>query len=680
MLQHIIHSVILYLNHHPHSAGIITFFIAFSEALAIIGTIVPGSVTMTAIGALIGSQVIPAYSTIVLAMCGAVAGDLFSYLIGIYYKKRLHNIWPFKKHPNLLKKGEEFFAAHGGKSIILGRFIGPVRSMVPLIAGSLKMSFGRFLLAAIPSACLWAILYMTPGIFLGAISLELPPGIALKFILSILIIISFIILLMWLIRFLIWHSAKQINNISRRIWVNLQRYKSSHWLTKLLTTTDPQLKNHQQLRMLIYVLLCSIIFLILAISVLFTHGILLKFNHPLYHLLTSIRFNLLDNIIIIPTVIFSPISISIYSALFFIWLLSNKQFRIAMHWIVVFILSSGATEFFKLFFYNARPITFYHINNLMPNSSFPSGHTMLTTTFVGFLAIIFAQSISKNRKYIPYTIATITIITIAFSRLYLGAHWLTDVAAGAAMGMAILLLVTISYHRTVNKKFPLLKNLIAIIVIFSLVGCYRIYNSFSKDQKQYALSWPSTTISITKWLRTRNHVIPRYRLSRFGRPKEAFNIEWLGNLSNITKNLQHDGWQVHNPKLNIKTFIYRLAGKHGKQQLPLLPQTYQNRYPSLLMTKITINNQLVLLRLWKSNIKIQKHNNNLWLGIVNYYQPPHKLLNIPIENHQKFIGATKILEKSLNSFHWKKVTANTKQQKESADYLRWNGELLLIYP
>ncbi len=75
MLQEYLHPVIVYLHHNPHSAGIIAFLISCSEALAVIGTIIPGSVTMTAVGTLIGSKVIPADSTLIWIVCGAITGD-----------------------------------------------------------------------------------------------------------------------------------------------------------------------------------------------------------------------------------------------------------------------------------------------------------------------------------------------------------------------------------------------------------------------------------------------------------------------------------------------------------------------------------------------------------------------------------------------------------------------------
>ena len=73
-----------WLYHHPHWALALTFLISFSESLAIIGSIVPGSVTMTAIGILAGSGVMRIDMTLLAAILGAVAGDSASYFMGYY--------------------------------------------------------------------------------------------------------------------------------------------------------------------------------------------------------------------------------------------------------------------------------------------------------------------------------------------------------------------------------------------------------------------------------------------------------------------------------------------------------------------------------------------------------------------------------------------------------------------
>src|SRR5690348_14259574 len=127
--------IIEWLNANPGLAGLVTFLISASESIAIIGTILPGSVMMIAIGALVGASVIPFWSTLFYAILGAIIGDGISYWLGYHFKDRIYNIWPFKRYPQILESGETFFRNHGSLSVFIGRFVGPVRALVPVVAG-----------------------------------------------------------------------------------------------------------------------------------------------------------------------------------------------------------------------------------------------------------------------------------------------------------------------------------------------------------------------------------------------------------------------------------------------------------------------------------------------------------------------------------------------------------------
>src|ERR1700722_20140485 len=109
-----------WLHSHPHWAGFFVFLISFGESIAVFGLLVPGSVVMTAIGALMGAGILPIYPMLAWAIAGAVLGDIFSFWLGAYFHQDVRNIWPFTRYPQVLTKGEEFFERHGGKSVFLG--------------------------------------------------------------------------------------------------------------------------------------------------------------------------------------------------------------------------------------------------------------------------------------------------------------------------------------------------------------------------------------------------------------------------------------------------------------------------------------------------------------------------------------------------------------------------------
>ena len=72
-------------------------------------------------------------------------------------------MWPLSQHPHLIPKGEAFIREWGALAIFIGRFSGPLRASVPLIAGVFAMPYGRFQVANFSSAFVWAAVLLTLG-------------------------------------------------------------------------------------------------------------------------------------------------------------------------------------------------------------------------------------------------------------------------------------------------------------------------------------------------------------------------------------------------------------------------------------------------------------------------------------------------------------------------------------
>lgn len=142
---------------------LIIFLVAFAEGLAVAGLIVPGVLILTGTGALVAAGVFDFWSVYIAIVAGAVLGDAVSYWIGRYFGDRIGRFWPFSKRPEMLDKGRAFFDRHGGKSVFLARFVGPLRAVVPITAGMMAMPHRHFQTFNVLSAVIWAPLLMSPG-------------------------------------------------------------------------------------------------------------------------------------------------------------------------------------------------------------------------------------------------------------------------------------------------------------------------------------------------------------------------------------------------------------------------------------------------------------------------------------------------------------------------------------
>ena len=145
------------------------FIIAFLEALVGVGLIMPGSVLTVFCGWLAFQGKAPLIEIMLAAALGALCGDLLSFWGGARLGPSLRLHRPLRSRQDLLRLTELFFFEHGGKSVLIGRFIGPIRGLVPFVAGAGQMAFRPFFCYSALSGLLWGISY--PGLgYLGGSS------------------------------------------------------------------------------------------------------------------------------------------------------------------------------------------------------------------------------------------------------------------------------------------------------------------------------------------------------------------------------------------------------------------------------------------------------------------------------------------------------------------------------
>ncbi|MGV6852486.1 MAG: DedA family protein, partial [bacterium] len=189
-------AIMAWIQANPGLAGIVIASTAFLESLALVGILVPGALILFGIGALVGLGAISLAEAWFWSSVGAILGDGLSYWLGSHYRERLNNIWPFSRFTQLIAQGQKYFKKHGGKSIFIGRFVGPIRPVVPLIAGMLKMPVKYYIPINIIAGILWSPAYILPGVVLGA-SLDLAATVAWRLVIVILIFVGLLWLIYW---------------------------------------------------------------------------------------------------------------------------------------------------------------------------------------------------------------------------------------------------------------------------------------------------------------------------------------------------------------------------------------------------------------------------------------------------------------------------------------------------
>jgi membrane protein DedA with SNARE-associated domain/membrane-associated phospholipid phosphatase len=676
MLENYIHGLVDTLQTHPNCGLALAFFIAFLESLAVIGTIVPGSITMTAVGALVGARVLPASWTFLIVVAGALCGDLLSYWVGRHYDQRLTKMWPFTTHPQWIKSGEQFFAKHGGKSVIIGRFFGPVRSFVPLIAGFLHMHPLYFILAVIPSAILWAIVYLVPGVLLGALSVELPPSLATKFVIYLFLGLIAIWLMAWIVKLIIQKLWGIFDQSISKLWQKMLANKRWHFITTpLADPREPDL--HKQL-LLLFAAIISFLLTLIVLWNITHHGILTAFNEPVHALLQSIRTPFADKILTPFTLLSDRKCILSFAMLILCWLSWKRQWRAAVHWLLLMVLVIGSALAIKWGYYSPRPQPDLPSNS---TSSLPSGHTIFSLAFFGFLSVLIGHDLPREKKHLCYKIALSLILLAAFSRIYLGPHWLTDIVASFLLGLTCLLVVIISYRRQHSIPIsPHQLSVAAIAILLIIWPSYSVwrYSGTIKFHEQHA-----STVHLTQadWWQQSNELVPLLRSNRLGNPAHPLNVEWHGALSDIQQHLEQQGWESHSPSLDLTGFLERLSLQDPDRRLPLLTQLFHNRPPALLMTKLNTKNHYdFVLYLWQSDIELINNKTPLWVGVIEKYENPHTNL-FHTHSKEKITLFTDVLPTLLSDTRTLKTTTITLPLAKRANFTsewEWQGEILQI--
>jgi len=159
------HAITEFVRLHEAWAAPVVFALAFAESLAFISLLVPAWAALVGIGVLLASSGISFWPIWIAAACGAALGDWLSYWIGLKLEHAVYHMWPLSRHPHLIPKGEVFVKRWGALGIFIGRFSGPLRASVPLVAGIFAMPQLRFQLANWSSAFVWAAMLLTIGDF-----------------------------------------------------------------------------------------------------------------------------------------------------------------------------------------------------------------------------------------------------------------------------------------------------------------------------------------------------------------------------------------------------------------------------------------------------------------------------------------------------------------------------------
>ncbi|SPJ33250.1 bifunctional DedA family/phosphatase PAP2 family protein [Kushneria phyllosphaerae] len=455
--------------HNPTVLILIVGIVALLESLALIGLVMPGVVMLTAAASLAGHDQVSIIILMVSAFIGAVLGDGASYWLGRTQRDRLRGWWPFNRYPQWVDQGERFFTRHGALSVAFGRFVGPVRPIIPMVAGMMYMSPARFLTVNVISALLWAPAYLLPGYYLGRSwqrLVHLPAGTEqwLSVLMLMFVVLGFA--LSWLRRRMDRDSRfyrgllmrARRHSATRRLWLSLRQRKIGGEIP-----------------------LASIVLLLAGIVAFIGWTWLVAgLQQPLaMDVAARSFFSRPDNMALMRAStlldrIGDAIGISAMLLPWLVWLLWRKRLAALIHWGGALALLAFSNTALKQWIGRARPDTPEH---LIGSFSYPSAHASTAVVFWGLSAAFIAEGLSSRARRWPYWVAIVAASVVALSRLTFGVHWLSDLIGGALLGLIVCGATRISYHffahrylaGAVHRRQLVLLTLASVVLVIARI-------------------------------------------------------------------------------------------------------------------------------------------------------------------------------------------------------------------
>jgi membrane protein DedA with SNARE-associated domain len=600
------HALLNDITVHPHWILLVVFLVAFAESLVLIGTLVPAGIVMFTAGALIGSGALNVWLTLSIAALGAVAGDGLSYEVGRTYYERLRT-WQFvKRRAAIIDRGEQFVRRHGGKSILFARFFAPVRAVVPVIAGTAHMPRTKFYAVNIGSALAWSPAHILPGVIFGA-SIQLAEAVSGRLAVILIMMAGLVWFATWATRLGIRNGLPIVESWRHRLlqWAGRQpsgRFtRVKGWVAFFLDSRRPE----SQIVLVLTLLLFGSSWLFLGIMEdVITSDPLVGADATIFHWLQGLRTSPVDHLMVGITELGGASVLWVVALTILGWLLVRRCWRTAGYWVITTAFAQILVKLLKWTIGRPRPLSLY---SGVEQYAFPSGHATSSMVIYGFLAFLIAR---RQPPLIRTFIAAITVVGIAligFSRLYLGAHWLSDVLAGWSFGLAWIALMAIVYtHQQVTEDLrPRILGVLAAVGL--LIGStWTMHNQFSADLTGYTPTAQVRTVTLEQWIHVEWRQLPRQRTEISGDNEEFFPLQWADRATTLQRRLALAGWQPA-ATWSIPAALLWLTPNTEVKNLPVLPKYDQGKSSELAFVALDPARPMMrtILRLWRSNYLLE---------------------------------------------------------------------------
>jgi membrane protein DedA with SNARE-associated domain len=592
-----------------HSGWVIgaTFAIALVESFAIIGIIVPGIVLLFLVGAVVGLDPQLFAWCWLAASAGAIAGDVSSYWLGRRFSNRVSTVWPLSKKPELLASGRLIFARHGGKSVLIGRFIGPVRPVIPLLAGMMGLRGRQFLSYALPAGIVWAPVALLPGMLFGA-SLSLAAEFAGRLVALLLIVVLGAWFVVWVTRVTYDFTAQRSGWWLRRVvrWTN-RHPVMGRVVGDLL---EPGRRSVLSVMLLGLILgLCIVAFTSLLIIAPLAQPTW-NLDQQIGSLAASLRSHFADPVFVATSLAGEMDSLALLGGLVAVLLLAVGRRHAAFHWTVAvaggWVLAEMSAGAMGLILPDAEG---------QPGlAEVPHRAYVLATVTFGFFAVMLAKDLTARRRKWPYLLTAVLLALIGFAHFYLGRASILGLLAAFTLGLGWVALVGIGYRSLAQPRAGPVYLALVFYGAFASIASVEIGQEYQTLKESTRIQLPERQLSLDEWQEDAWRLLPAWR-SRFGPlEQKQFDLQVAGHMRALIRRLEGEGWRQARIASLGESLRATLSSADPAGRPWHLPRDFAGLPERTIMVKDAPDGTRLILRLWDSGARLEEL--PLWLGQI----------------------------------------------------------------
>jgi membrane protein DedA with SNARE-associated domain/membrane-associated phospholipid phosphatase len=602
-------ALVAWIAAHPLLAGVVIFLVAFCDAVVILGFAVPAAPILFAVGTLVGLGTIDATYAVLSAAAGAFCGDGISYLFGRHYGDRLRRMWPFSRHPEWLDQGEVFFRRHGLKGIVIARYVGAVRPLVPAIAGMLRMRALQYSLPSAFASISWALIFIAPGWIFGA-SIDLFAAIAGRLAIVLAVLLGTLVLIYFAVTLLYRYFAPRTASMLERALAWSHRHPILGRFSEALI--DPNRPESASLALLAMLLIVAGWAFFSLLVMLAGNGEPLPLDLQVHHAMFGLRTPLADHLMAMLAALGDWQVLAPASLLVFAWLLWRRRRIAAWHWLAAIGFGLALVAVLGFLLDMPKP----PLATAVAGFSFPSGPVTMATVVYGFFAVLIARELPGRRRAWPYVLAGLLVTMVGFARLYFGAHWLSDVLGGALLGLVWIALLGLAYRRRVTRSFWIRPIALLFFVAVAIAGVWHGNRSVDDTLARFDPPQMREDVPAARWWARDWESLPARRNEFHGRSAWPLNVQYAGTLSSLQRELERQGWEPAN--LGGWDALLRSLDKDADPAtLPVLPASHNGRGDALLMSRAgRVADTRDVLHLWPSPLRLQPGDVPVWQGTI----------------------------------------------------------------